>query len=108
MTGEYVLPEKYLLETAATIKRFEYSLLGSELKKQSDIAEKEHQISDKFFSLIFWSIKDNKNLIKSLIKSSSVRKTKQNKSVLVSNYAVCGKKNQGLLKIKKWANYWGN
>ena len=31
----------------------------------------------------------------------SVRKTKQNKSLLVSNCAVCDKKNQGLLKIKK-------
>ena len=68
LTDEYVLPEKYLLETAATIKRFEYSLLGSELKKQTDIAEKEYQISDKSFSLIFWSIKDNKNVIKPLIK----------------------------------------
>ena len=35
LTGKDVLPEKDLLEKAATIKRFEYSLLGSELKKQT-------------------------------------------------------------------------
>ena len=33
LTGKDVLLEKDLLETAATIKRFEYSPLGSELKK---------------------------------------------------------------------------
>ena len=40
LTGEKVLPEKGVLEKAATIKRFEYSPLGSELKKQIDIANK--------------------------------------------------------------------
>ena len=34
-------------------------------------------------------------------KNYSIRKTKQNKSLFVSNCAVCDKKNQGLLKIKK-------
>ena len=33
LTGKDVLLEKGLLEKAATIKRFEYSPLGSELKK---------------------------------------------------------------------------
>ena len=48
MTGEEVVPEKGLLEKATTIKRFEYSLLGSELKKQTNIAEKQYQkFSDK-------------------------------------------------------------
>ena len=42
-TGKVVLPEKDLLEKSATIKRFEYSLLGSELKKQTDIAEKQYK-----------------------------------------------------------------
>ena len=37
-TGKDVLPEKYLLEKAATMKRFEYSPLGKELKEQTDIA----------------------------------------------------------------------
>ena len=32
LTSEDVLPEKELLEKAATIKRFEYSLLSKELK----------------------------------------------------------------------------
>ena len=35
LTGEEALLEKNLLEKAATIKRFEYLLLGIELKKQT-------------------------------------------------------------------------
>ena len=33
LPGKDVLPERELLEKVTTIKRFEYSLLGSELKK---------------------------------------------------------------------------
>ena len=40
LTGKDVLPEKDLLGKAATLKRFEYSPLGSELKKQTSVAEK--------------------------------------------------------------------
>ena len=90
MTCKFILPQKYFLETAATIKRFGYSLLGSELKKQTDIAEKEYQIPDKFFSLLFWSIKDNKSVIKSLIKNEDIAKlTKKNyiKQNLIYNTA---------------------
>ena len=36
------LPEKNLLEEAATIKRFEYSLFCCDLKKQTNIAEKKY------------------------------------------------------------------
>ena len=43
MTGKDVLPERDLLEKTATIKRFENSLLGSDLKKQTDIAEKQYK-----------------------------------------------------------------
>ena len=43
LTGEKVLPEKDLLEEAATMKRFEYSPLGRELKAQTDIAKKQYQ-----------------------------------------------------------------
>ena len=46
MTGKNVLPEKYLLEKAATMKRFEYSTLGKELKAQPDIAKKQYQKLD--------------------------------------------------------------
>ena len=49
MTGKDVLPEKDLLEKAATIKRFEYSLLGKELKKKTKVAEKQYQGLNKFF-----------------------------------------------------------
>ena len=38
-----------LLEKAATIKRFEYSVLGKELKAQTDIAKKQYQGLSKFF-----------------------------------------------------------
>ena len=32
------------------MKRFEYSPLGKELKKQTSVAEKQHQIFDKIFN----------------------------------------------------------
>ena len=43
MTGKDVLPEKDLLEKAATMKGFEYSSLVKELKKQTSVAEKQYQ-----------------------------------------------------------------
>ena len=44
MTGKNVLPEKGLLEKkATTMKKFEYSPLGRELKKQTDIAKTQYQ-----------------------------------------------------------------
>ena len=49
LTGKDVLQEKYLLEKAATMKRFEYWPLGSELKKQTDIAKKHNQGLDKIY-----------------------------------------------------------
>ena len=39
-------------------------------------------------------------------KNSSVRRTKQNSLILVSNRAIYCKKNQGSLKIKEQAGYW--
>ena len=38
-----------MLEKAATIKRFEYSPLGKELKKQTSVAEKQYQRLNKLF-----------------------------------------------------------
>ena len=46
MTGKDVLPEKDLLEKAATRKWFEYSPLGKELKAKTDIATKQYQKLD--------------------------------------------------------------
>ena len=43
LTGKDVLPEKDLLEKAATMKRYEYFLLGKEVKAQTDIAKKQYQ-----------------------------------------------------------------
>ena len=43
LTGKDVLLEKNLLEKAVTIKRFEYSLLGKELKKQTRTVGKHYQ-----------------------------------------------------------------
>ena len=40
LAGDDVLPETDLLEKAAAFKRFEYSLLGKELKAQTSVAEK--------------------------------------------------------------------
>ena len=40
LTGEDVLPEKQLLEKAEIIKKFEYSPLGSELKKKIVIVKR--------------------------------------------------------------------
>ena len=39
LKGKNILPEKGLLEKAATIKRFEYSLLGKEFQAQNDNAK---------------------------------------------------------------------
>ena len=49
LTGKDVLPEKYLFEKSAAIKRFKYSPLGSELRKQSSVAEKQYKRLDKVF-----------------------------------------------------------
>ena len=46
MTGKDALPGKDLLEKAATMKRFEYSQLGKELKAQTGIAKKQSQKLD--------------------------------------------------------------
>ena len=51
LSGKDSLPEKDLLEKAATTKRFEYSPLGKELKKQTSVAEKQYQNFDKIFKL---------------------------------------------------------
>ena len=61
-----------------TLKRFEYSQLGKELKAQTDIAIKRYQGLDKAFS----SNKGKKNVNGSLIKKE---KKKYNKSNLIYN-----------------------
>ena len=43
LTGKAVLLEKDLLEKVVAIKRFEYSSLGKEMKKQTSAAEKQYQ-----------------------------------------------------------------
>ena len=44
MTCEDILPEKGLLEKAATTKRFKYSPLDCELKKEIDIAKNQDKL----------------------------------------------------------------
>ena len=51
LTCKDVSLENDLLETAATIKRFEYSPLDKELKTQTDIANKQYQKLDDSFKL---------------------------------------------------------
>ena len=48
LTGKDVLPEE-LLEKALVLKGFEYSPLGSELKKQTSVAEKQYEGLNKLF-----------------------------------------------------------
>ena len=43
LVGKNILPKKDLLEKAATMKLFKYSLLGKELKAQTDILKKHYQ-----------------------------------------------------------------
>ena len=43
-----VLPEKELLEKAATMKRFKYSPLDKELKAETDIEKKTLKLNDNF------------------------------------------------------------
>ena len=50
LTEKDVLPEKDLLQKAVTLKRFEYSPLGKELKTQTSAAEKKFQGLNKHFN----------------------------------------------------------
>ena len=49
MTGKDALPEIGLLGKSAKIKRFEYSPLGWELKKQTDAVGKQCQVLNKVY-----------------------------------------------------------
>ena len=49
LTSKDILPEKDLLEKAAAIKRFEFSPLGSKLKKETVITKKIYQGLNKAF-----------------------------------------------------------
>ena len=60
LTGKNVLPEKYLLEKAAAMKRFEYLPLGKELKEQTDIPKKQYQGLDKTYEFDETISKDDK------------------------------------------------
>ena len=68
LTGKDVLTENELLEKAITLKRFEYFLLGKELKSQTDISKRKYKGLDK----IFISCRDNNNVNKSLIKKEKI------------------------------------
>ena len=52
-----------MLEKAATVIKFEYSAIGSELKKQTDIAKNQYLELDR----VSCSNKDNKDVNESLI-----------------------------------------
>ena len=78
LSDKDVLSEKALLVKAFAIKRFEYSSLGSNLKKQTDIAKKLCQGLDKVFSFN----KDNKNQNEPIIKKEAVAKTLTRKNII--------------------------
>ena len=63
LIGKDVLPEKDLLEKAATMKRYKYSALDKKLKAQTGIAKKQYQELDKAFI----SNLDNKDVNELLI-----------------------------------------
>ena len=73
MTGKDVLPEKGLLEKAATMKRFEYSPLSKELKAQNDIAKKQYQKLDNTYEF------------EKMIKKEKPAFKKYNRSYLIYN-----------------------
>ena len=50
LNSKDVLPEKGLLEKVAALKRFEYSLLGKDLKTQTSVAEKRYQRLNKLLN----------------------------------------------------------
>ena len=49
MADEDLLPQKDLLEKAATMKKFWYSSLNKELNAETDIAKKQYQELHKVF-----------------------------------------------------------
>ena len=56
-----IWPEKDFLEKAATMERFEYLLLGKELKAQTDIEKKPYQkIGDIYEFDQYMALSDNK------------------------------------------------
>ena len=60
-----------LLEEPGTMKRFEYSLLGKELKKQTSVAEKQYQKIDHAFEFDE-PIKKEKPTLQKYIRSNLV------------------------------------
>ena len=52
MTNKDILPEKDLVEKAATSKIFEYLLLGKESKVQADIAKKQYKKLDDTYEFV--------------------------------------------------------
>ena len=49
LIGKDILPKENFIEKVAGIKRFEYDLLGKELKKEASVAEKHYQKFDNYF-----------------------------------------------------------
>ena len=53
LIGKDVLSEKDLLQKAATMKRLEYSPLGKELKKQTNVREKKYQKLENTYEFVY-------------------------------------------------------
>ena len=80
LTSEDVLPEKGLSEKDATIKKFEYSPSGSEMKKQTGITKDQYKI-----------FKDQINVLIALQKMMSRQKmvSKQNDKIIDDVHNKC-------------------
>ena len=76
LTGKNILPEKGVLEKAATMKRFEYSPSGKEIKAQNDIAKKQYQKLDDTFEFDK-IIKKEKPAFENYSKSTLIYNSKQ-------------------------------
>ena len=70
MTNKDILPEKDLVEKAATLKIFEYLLLGKESKVQADIAKKQYKKLDDTYEFVKNNFK--KNPLKKYSKSDRI------------------------------------
>ena len=84
LTSKDVLPEKDFLEKAVAIKKFEYLPLGSELKKQTDIAKKQYQGSQKVYE--FYK-KGNDKTISKDDKKPTLKKCKKSDLIYDSKHS---------------------
>ena len=83
MTSKDVLPEQDVQEKAATVKRFEYSPLGKELKAQTGVIEKQYQKLNKTFE------SDDEEEERVTIKKEKLETIHEPKLIFNNKYSFC-------------------